>query len=218
MRISDWSSDVCSSALAITILIDYARECGSEADGDHRVFIDRTLQDGLDLDLTDTERRFAGVMAIVFSADDLALLVRRGVMETVKFMPDERRDPRDVECILARDAGIAQLLGKAKTLEQLHAARVGQIHLGTAGSGRVALHQQRADTIARQIEREGHADQPPPSDQHWGFDHVRHSESISLGFLFPDSSGQSEGSDACIMTAPASDLTDRKSTRLHSSH
>src|SRR3546814_3069555 len=97
-------------------------------------------------------------MAIVFSADDLALLVRRGVMETVKFMPDERRDPRDVECILARDAGIAQLLGKAKTLEQLHAARVGQIHLGMAGSGRVALHQQRADTIARQIEREGHAD------------------------------------------------------------
>src|SRR3546814_8951992 len=75
-------------------------------------------------------------------------------METVKFMPDERRDPRYVECILARDAGIAQLLGKAKTLEQLHAARVGQIHLGMAGSGRVALHQQRADTIARQIERE----------------------------------------------------------------
>src|SRR3546814_16659526 len=39
---------------AITILIDYALECGSEADGDHRVFIDRTLQDGLDLDLTET--------------------------------------------------------------------------------------------------------------------------------------------------------------------
>src|SRR3546814_8773168 len=162
MRISDWSSDVFSSDLdridraglriadlhrhAITILIDYALECGSEADGDHRVLIDRTLQDGLDLDLTDTELRFAGVMSIVFSADDLALLVRRGVMETVKFMPDERRDPRDVECILARDAVIAQLLGKAKTLEQLHAARVGQIHLGMAGSGRVALHQQRADT------------------------------------------------------------------------
>src|SRR3546814_13271373 len=97
----------------------------------------------------------------------------------------------------------------------LHAARVGQIHLGMAGSGRVALHQQRADTIARQIEREGHADRPPPSDQHWGFDHVRHSESISLGFLFPDSSGQSEGSDACIMTAPASDLTDQKIGRAH---
>src|SRR3546814_2265733 len=70
-------------------------------------------------------------------------------------------------------------------------------------------------TIARQIEREGHADRPPPSDQHWGFDHVRHSESISLGFLFPDSSGQSEGSDACIMTAPASDLTDQKIGRAH---
>src|SRR3546814_2540543 len=97
MRISDWSSDVCSSALAITILIDYARECGSEADGDHRVFIDRTLQDGLDLDLTDTERRFAGVMAIVFSADDLALLVRRGVLETVKFMPDERSEEHTSE-------------------------------------------------------------------------------------------------------------------------
>src|SRR3546814_15400007 len=94
-------------------------------------------------------------MAIVFSADDLALLVRRGVMETVKFMPDERRDPRDVECILARDAGIAQLLGKAKTLEQLHAARVGQIHLGLAGSGRVVVHQPRADTIPRQIGSEG---------------------------------------------------------------
>src|SRR3546814_9527272 len=79
---------------AITILIDYALECGSEADGDHRVFIDRTLQDGLDLDLTDTERRFAGVMAIVFSADDLALLVRRGVMETVKFMPADRKSTR----------------------------------------------------------------------------------------------------------------------------
>src|SRR3546814_8494154 len=86
-----------------------------------------------------SDLRFAGVMAIVFSADDLALLVRRGVMETVKFMPDERRDPRDVECILARDAGIAQLLGKAKTLEPLHAARAGQIHLGMAGSGRVEL-------------------------------------------------------------------------------
>src|SRR3546814_8511991 len=85
-----------------------------------------------------TERRFAGVMAIVFSADDLALLVRRGVMETVKFMPDERRDPRDVECILARDAGIAQLLGKATTLEQLHAARVGQTHLGMAGRDRTS--------------------------------------------------------------------------------
>src|SRR3546814_17268003 len=71
---------------AITILIDYALECGSEADGDHRVFIDRTLQDGLDLDLTDTERRFAGVMAIVFSADDLQLPVRRGVMRS-----EERR-------------------------------------------------------------------------------------------------------------------------------
>src|SRR3546814_11625382 len=92
MRISDWSSDVCSSALAITILIDYALECGSEADGDHRVFIDRTLQDGLDLDLTDTERRFAGVMAIVFSADDLALLVRRGVMRS-----EERRVGK--ECV-----------------------------------------------------------------------------------------------------------------------
>src|SRR3546814_8955759 len=45
------------------------------------------------------------------------------------------------------------------------------------------------------FEREGHADRPPPSDQHWGFDHVRHSESISLGFLFPDSSGQSERSE-----------------------
>src|SRR3546814_13233511 len=93
MRISDWSSDVCSSELrsghrhlaiefdtespvdaaaasvaageecaadrldraglriadlhrhAITILIDYALECGSAAAGYHRVFIDRPLQD-----------------------------------------------------------------------------------------------------------------------------------------------------------------------------
>src|SRR3546814_20475535 len=90
-----------------------------------------------------TERRFAGVMAIVFSADDLALLVRRGVMETVKFMPDERRDPRDVDCIIARDAGLAQLLGKAKPLEQPNASPVGQLHLWMAGSetGRTACRE-----------------------------------------------------------------------------
>src|SRR5262249_36963528 len=88
------------------------------------------------------------------------------IAEAVELVVGQRSHPGNIEIVVLRHCDGAQRIDQAKPSEQLHAARVRDVHLGIARRRSVALHQHASDAASRQLARERHADGTAADDQH----------------------------------------------------
>ena len=112
---------------------------------DHRGRLHRALQDRLDLHLRDAHRRLRGHAAVVARADQRPPVGHARIAEPVQLMPGQMSDPGHIEIAGLRHGDRPQRIDHAKPTEQLHAAGIGDVHLGMARGRRVAFDQQARD-------------------------------------------------------------------------
>nr|WP_260972841.1 hypothetical protein [Mycolicibacterium llatzerense] len=68
--------------------------------------------------------------------------------------------------MIFRHSHFAQFVSDTELPVQLHAAAVGDVHLGVRGGRRIAFDEQRLHTVSRQGERQRKADRPTAGDQY----------------------------------------------------
>ena len=123
----------------------------------------RPLQHRLNLDLRDTHRRLAWHAAVVLFADEPPPLVDARIAEAMQLVTGQRRHPGDIEVVVFRYRHGTQAVSQVEPAEQLHAPRIGDVHLGETRGGLVAFDEHAADAVARQLTSQRHSTGPPPA-------------------------------------------------------
>jgi hypothetical protein len=124
------------------------------------------LQHRFDLDLRDPHRRLTRHAAVVALADQAPPLRNARIAEAMQLMTAQRRDPGNVEIVVLRHRNGAQRIDQPEPPEQLHAAGVGDVHLGIMRGAGVALDQHAGDAASRQLAGQRHADGTAAGNEH----------------------------------------------------
>ena len=148
------------------IVLHQIDQCHLPPSVHQRSIRETALKNRLDLHLGNTHRRLAGHAAVVALADPAAPFGHARIAEAMQLVTAQRGDPGDIEVVILRYRDAAQLVRQPEATKQLHAAGVGDVHLGMTGRGCVPFDQHASDAALRQIAGERHADRSATGDEH----------------------------------------------------
>ena len=104
----------------------------------------------LDDDLTDAHGCFSGEATVVLATAKGRALGAGRIGKACQLMASKAADPGDVEGVVDRHTHLTQRVGNTQGPIDLHAATIGQIHLGMACRRRIPFGDDAAHTVACQ--------------------------------------------------------------------